>query len=129
MIRNKYPDFIESTGYGDVQGLCGANCRHSFGPYIEGLSPETYSQADLDEFANQTVTYNGEEIPYYDATQILRKLERNVREWKKRQKVKEAAGLDTSAEKRKVREWQLKAKSFTDQTGIKRDYSRERIAE
>ncbi|MDR2486621.1 MAG: phage minor capsid protein, partial [Clostridiales Family XIII bacterium] len=25
-----YPDFESSTGYGDVAGLCGANCRHSF---------------------------------------------------------------------------------------------------
>jgi len=26
------PLFVESTGYGTVEGLCGANCRHSFGP-------------------------------------------------------------------------------------------------
>ena len=26
------PLFEESTGYGTVEGLCGANCRHSFGP-------------------------------------------------------------------------------------------------
>lgn len=26
------PLFAESTGYGTVTGLCGANCRHSFGP-------------------------------------------------------------------------------------------------
>ena len=28
----QFPDFIKSTGYGTVTGLCGANCRHSFGP-------------------------------------------------------------------------------------------------
>ena len=28
----KYPLFAPSTGYGTVEGLCGANCRHSFGP-------------------------------------------------------------------------------------------------
>lgn len=28
----KFPPFKESTGYGTVTGLCGANCRHSFGP-------------------------------------------------------------------------------------------------
>lgn len=27
-----YPLFVPSTGYGTVEGLCGANCRHSFGP-------------------------------------------------------------------------------------------------
>ena len=33
--KGKYPDFEESTGYGTVSGLCGANCRHSFSPYFE----------------------------------------------------------------------------------------------
>jgi hypothetical protein len=28
----KFPNFVKSTGYGTVTGLCGANCRHSFGP-------------------------------------------------------------------------------------------------
>ena len=28
----KFPLFAESTGYGSVTGLCGANCRHSFSP-------------------------------------------------------------------------------------------------
>ena len=129
----KYPDFIESTGYGDVRGLCGANCRHSFGPYIEGLSPETYSQDDLDELAKETVTYTDPKtgqkvtVPYYDATQILRGYERHVREWKRRQAIKEAAGQNAVAEKAKVKEWQTRAMKFTDETGIRRDYNRERI--
>lgn len=28
----QFPDFIKSTGYGTITGLCGVNCRHSFGP-------------------------------------------------------------------------------------------------
>lgn len=27
----RFPDFKESTGYGTIEGLCGVNCRHSFG--------------------------------------------------------------------------------------------------
>lgn len=27
-----YPLFGQSTGYGTIEGLCGVNCRHSFGP-------------------------------------------------------------------------------------------------
>ena len=27
----KYPDFVKTTGYGTGEGLCGWNCRHSFG--------------------------------------------------------------------------------------------------
>lgn len=37
-----YPDFYEATRYGSVDGLAGANCRHSFGPYVHG-APRTYS--------------------------------------------------------------------------------------
>ncbi len=29
---SQFPDFIKSTGYGTIEGLCGVNCRHSFGP-------------------------------------------------------------------------------------------------
>lgn len=35
-LQRKYPDFVESTGYGRVDGLCGANCRHHFSVYFEG---------------------------------------------------------------------------------------------
>lgn len=28
----QFPDFKKSTGYGTIEGLCGVNCRHSFGP-------------------------------------------------------------------------------------------------
>lgn len=27
-----FPNFYKSTGYGTLSGLCGVNCRHSFGP-------------------------------------------------------------------------------------------------
>ena len=30
--KKEYPDFVKTTGYGTVTGLCGVNCRHSFGP-------------------------------------------------------------------------------------------------
>ena len=29
---DRFPDFVECTGYGTGEGLCGWNCRHSFGP-------------------------------------------------------------------------------------------------
>lgn len=124
---DKYEDFFKACGYGDAQGIYGVNCRHSHGVYIEDLSPDVYPDAELDRMASETVTYNGEEIPFYDATQRLRYIERNVRKWKRKQKVKEAADLDSSIEKIKVREWQLKAKDFVGQTGLRRDYVRERI--
>lgn len=36
-----YKSFIRETGYGEVDGLCGANCRHTFYPFIPGISVRT----------------------------------------------------------------------------------------
>lgn len=38
----RYRDFYRETGYGKVDGLGGANCRHSFGPWVPG-APRMYS--------------------------------------------------------------------------------------
>lgn len=38
----RYRDFYRETGYGRVDGLGGANCRHSFGPWLPG-TPRMYS--------------------------------------------------------------------------------------
>lgn len=47
----RFPDFKESTGYGTIEGLCGVNCRHSFGsgtgeakdnPYKELMTADNY---------------------------------------------------------------------------------------
>ena len=44
----EYPDFVEKCGYGSVTGIGGANCRHSFHPFIESVSERTYTDAELD---------------------------------------------------------------------------------
>ena len=41
------PLFVESTGYGTGEGLCGWNCRHSFGP--GDLRHNPYAQFDAEE--------------------------------------------------------------------------------
>ena len=87
--HSKYPDFIVSTGYGTGAGLCGWNCRHSFFPFFEGLSSNAYPRKKLQEYENQTVQYNGETIKYYDATQMQRGMERQIRATKR-----ELAGYD-----------------------------------
>lgn len=66
-----YPDFISSTGYGTVTGLCGANCRHSFGPHFEGV-------------ANPFEQYDSEEnLKQYEIEQRQRTLERRIRDTKR----------------------------------------------
>lgn len=68
----KYPDFVRSTGYGKVDGLCGANCRHNFSPYFEGISKNPFEKYDSKE--NKKA---------YEIQQRQRTLERRVRDTKR----------------------------------------------
>lgn len=77
---NGYKNFYEETEYGDMLGLCGINCRHTFFPFYEG-STNTYNQKELEEINNKKVNFNGREMSYYDATQYQRKLERTIRRY------------------------------------------------
>lgn len=71
----KYPDFVSSTGYGTGPGLCGWNCRHSFGPYFEGQG-------------NPFRRYNDKENrELYEQTQQQRAMERGIRKTKREREV------------------------------------------
>lgn len=68
---NKYPDFVSSTGYGTVSGLCGANCRHNFSPYFEGM------ENPFDNYDSK------ENLEQYEKEQYQRTLERRIRKTKR----------------------------------------------
>lgn len=123
----KYPPFVEATGYGTGEGLMGWNCRHSFYPYYEGLSENAYTAQDRKSLANQKAEYNGEKISMYDATQVQRYIERNIRRWKRQAQALEAAGLDNSQETELVKKWQARMRDFINQTNLNRQSIREQI--
>lgn len=65
-------------GLGTVTGLCGANCYHSYSPFIKGIDTPTYSEEELDrmnEDENAPKEYNGKEYTAYEAQQRQRRLE------------------------------------------------------
>lgn len=128
---------LRDIGYGDVTGFKGINCRHDWYPYIEG-STRTYSEKQLKEWRNEKVEYNGKKISKYEATQIQRRIERQIRNDKK-----ELAGLKgilTSSNKdsklientrmqlinkqSSLKEHNFLLNDFVDQTNSKKDYSR-----
>lgn len=82
----RYKDFYAETGYGKVDGLGGANCRHSFGPWLPGTprkyEPEPQHPSGLDN----------DEI--YKLTQGQRRRERDIRQTKR-----ELAGAQLIADK------------------------------
>lgn len=70
-----YKDFYAETGYGKVDGLGGANCRHSFGPWIPG-TPRKY-----DPEPSHPSGLDNDEI--YKLTQGQRRRERDIRQTKR----------------------------------------------
>ena len=68
--KKKYKEFCVTTEIGDVQGLEGANCRHSYGPFFEG-STNPYEGKVYDQSK-------------YDKEQKARAMERNIRKWKQK---------------------------------------------
>ncbi len=121
-------------GYGSVTGLCGANCRHTFSPYLKG-SARTYTQKELNKLKNEKVTYNGKDISKYEASQIQRKYERQIRQNKK--DIAGLQGLLTSTDinneelqmqlkntRNKMRINNAKLNDFLDQTGFRKDNTR-----
>lgn len=123
-----YPDFVQATGYGTGAGLGGWNCRHSFYPYFEGTS-RTYSKELLDSYQAQNYTYNGRKMTEYEASQMQRGIERQIRRWKRENAAMQAAGLDSTESAVKLRTWQEKQKDFLRQTGLKRQTAREQVVQ
>lgn len=119
----KYPGLVEATGYGTALGLGGINCSHSFRPWFEGMS-RTYSEGLLEEYEARNFEYNGKKLTEYEALQEQRKIERNIRRWKREQNAMAAAGQDVSEAAAKVREWNVTHRDFLEQTGLKPDGTR-----
>lgn len=85
---NEHPDFVSSTGYGSVTGLCGANCRHSFSPYFEGMN-------------NPFTEYDSEEnLKQYKMEQRQRTLERRIRDTKRKLMGYQATGDEKAYERK-----------------------------
>lgn len=69
----EYPLFKETTGYGTVTGLCGVNCRHSFGPGDGVNNP----------FADKDIAF-ADNYKIEKMQQRQRTLERRVRDTKRK---------------------------------------------
>ena len=121
-----YEDLRKATGYGKVWGLGGVNCRHNFHPYIPGTS-RAWSDKDLAALNEKNIEYNGQKYSEYEASQIQRGIEREIRKHKRVVASLEAAGMDASAERKALRESQKAYTDFSKQTGLKKQQARTQI--
>ena len=95
-LKTKYPDFESSTGYGRVDGLEGANCRHSKRVFIDGVSERLYTDSQLEKIDDPAFEYEGKEYSIYEATQRQRLLERTQRKYKRILLAYDAAGVQST---------------------------------
>lgn len=120
--KGEYKDFVATTGYGLGAGLGGWNCRHTFYPFVEGVSEPTYSKADLDAMKgeNRKFVFDGKEYDGYTATQMQRSIERQIRKQKRLRDAYKAAGLkdDETAANIKLRRLNAKYKEFSKAAGL-----------
>ena len=85
---NKYADFVNTCGYGKIQGIAGVNCRHSFAPFYPGISIQTEKPIDSEENKKR-----------YEQEQYQRSLERSIRKLKKEKSALDSASNDSQAMK------------------------------
>lgn len=84
-------------GLGTVTGLCGANCYHTYYPFIPGVSERTYTDEQLAEMnaeENKKTDFGGKSYNKYEALQRQRHLETTMRAQRQRIKLLKEGGAD-----------------------------------
>lgn len=124
----EYPLFEEATGYGTGEGLCGYNCRHSFGPGDPNHNP--YQDFDAEE--NKKV---------YDLSQKQRRAESRIRKSKSKlialreamdcsenEEVKASIQEEYNKEALKLSKYNAEYNKFCEDNGLKRLQDRISVA-
>lgn len=104
----------DDIGYGTGAGFKGWNCRHDWFPFFEGISEKAYSDKELEQRKNETVTYNDKTMSRYDAEQKQRAMERQIRKERS-----ELAGLDTAIKSTEDEELKTSLKNDFDNLSVK----------
>lgn len=111
----KREDLIPITGYGEVDGLGGINCRHYFEPYFgeeRGDAEKKYTQKECEDI--------------YTKTQEKRYLERGIRSWKRKKEMFKENGDIEEYKKAsaKLTQWNKRYRLFCDKYNMQIDYIR-----
>ena len=131
-LAKKYPDFVSVTGYGQVDGIEGANCRHSKRVFVDGVSERMYTDKQLQEIDDPDFEYNGVKYTTYEATQRQRLLERTQRKYKRVLSVFDSIGVKDTDEDYIAVQSRLEAakkeyRNFSKAAGLRLQPERARI--
>ena len=125
-----YPSIYEVCGLGFVDGLEGANCRHRRNVWVEGVSERTYTDEQLAHIDDDLgCKFDGKEYTAYEATQMQRRVEREIRKLKREKAAYKAAGLreDETAVNIRLRRLNAKYKAFSAEAGLPEQPERMRV--
>jgi hypothetical protein len=92
-----YQQLIDICGLGSGPGLLGWNCRHTYYPFLEGISARNYSDEWLEEMDRkeaQRVTFRGKQYNTYEATQKQRQMETAMRAQRQKAQLLQEGGAD-----------------------------------
>lgn len=108
-----------------------ANCRHTFHPFIDGVSERTYTDAELEDMKpeNHTFEFEGKQYDQYSASQQQRKIERTIRKLKREQAAFKAAGLSQEelATSTAIQRLNTKYKEFSKVAGLPEQKERMKV--
>lgn len=128
--KGEYPDFESTCGIGDVTGILGANCRHSWSAFVEGVMERTYTDKQLEHIDDGLgCTFEGKTYTAYEATQMQRRVEWTIRNLKREKAAYKAAGL-TEKERAvniRLRRLNAKYKAFSEAAGLPEQWERTKM--
>lgn len=125
-----YPNIYDVCGLGAVDGLEGANCRHRRYPWVEGVMERTYTDEQLAHIDDGLgCTYDGKSYTAYEATQMQRRVERQIRAVKRLKISNKASGLNDEARTANIKLRRLNAKyrEFSAAAGLTPQWERTKV--
>lgn len=125
-----YPNIYEVCGLGAVDGLEGANCRHRRNVWVEGVSERTYTDEQLEHIDDDLgCEFDRKKYTAYEATQMQRRVEREVRRLKREKSAYKAAGLREEEQTVNIRLRRLNAKynAFSAAAGLPEQRERMKV--
>lgn len=130
--NGNYPDFITTTGYDTGPGLKGWNCRHDFGPFIEGVSQRIWTDEELANIDPPPFEYEGKTYKADDALDRQREIERTIKRYKRRIMALEETGLnqhDLEYQRNAgiITAWTRKYNEFSKAAGLRPQLERAQI--
>ncbi len=113
----KAEELVPITGYGEVDGLCGINCRHYFEPYFG--DPKNIKKKYTQKECNEA----------YKQIQKQRYYERGIRAWQRKQAIAQGQGdkKEIKMADYKLNFWRKRLNNYCEDNNLRRDFSREYI--